>query len=143
MTNLLYGQEDRLLPWAAEKIGIPGFRTDAKTIGVERDGEVSAVAVYDCFSPADCNVHLASDGSKRWMTKEFLVAGFVFPFVQCGFKSITGLVPANRADVLAFDYHIGWSYVGIRHDCMPGGGDLVILEMLRARCKFIPEEFRQ
>ncbi|HTN66399.1 MAG TPA: N-acetyltransferase, partial [Burkholderiaceae bacterium] len=73
--RLIYGDEPRLLPWAAERIGIASFRRDAYTIGLERDGVLAAVAVYDNFSEGDCNVHLASDGSKRWMSKEFLLAG--------------------------------------------------------------------
>lgn len=141
--RVIYGEDDRLLPWAAERIGIMGFRRDATAIGLEKDGEIVAAAVYDCFTPADCSVHLASDGSRRWLNKEFLVAGFAYPFIQCGFDSITGLVPADNADALRFDLHIGWKTVGVRHKAAPGGKDIVILEMLRADCRWIPEEYRK
>src|SRR5574342_484831 len=101
--RLIYGEEDRLIPWALERIGIDCFRDDAKTIGLERDGSIAAVAVYDCFSAVECNVHLASDGTRRWLNRAFLVTGFAYPFIQCGFDSITGLVPADNHDALRFD----------------------------------------
>lgn len=142
-TRLLYGEEHRLLPWAAEKIGLSRFRDDAKSIGIERDGEIAAVAVYDTFSEVECSVHLASDGSRRWMTREFLVAGFAYPFIQCGFQSMTGLVPSDNEAALQFDLHIGWTYVGTRRSAMPGGRDLIILEMLRDDCKWLPKEYHQ
>lgn len=142
-TRLIYGEEKRLLPWALQRIGIDAFRKDAYSIGLERDGEIVAAAVYDCFSSFECSVHLASDGTRRWLNREFLVAGFAYPFIQCGFDSITGLVPADNEAAMRFDLHIGWKTVGVRHKAAPGGKDIVILEMLRADCRWIPEEFRK
>lgn len=138
--KIIYGEEEKLLPWAAERIGITSFRNDAVSIGLERSGEVVAVAVYDCFTDADCSVHLASDGTRRWMNKEFLIAGFAYPFIQCGFESITGLVPSDNETALNFDLHIGWKYVGTRHRAAKCGKDIIILEMLRNDCRFLPKE---
>lgn len=140
--RLIYCEDNRCLPWAAEKIGIAKFRSDAKTIGLERDGELVAVSIYDTFSTTECNVHLASDGSKLWLNKEFLIAGFAYPFRQCGFESITGIVPADNEDALRFNRHIGWNDVGVRHRAAPGGKDIIIMEMLRSDCRFLPEEWR-
>ena len=140
---LIYGQDDLLLPWAAERIGLGEFRKDATAIGQEKDGQIVAVVVYDCFTPVECSVHIASDGSRRWLNKEFLAASFAYPFMQCRFESITGLVQADNADALRFDMHIGWKTVGVRHKAAPGGKDIVILEMLRADCRWIPEDYRK
>ena len=142
MTELIYGEEETLVPWALERIGIGRFRDDAKTIGLKRRGQIVAVAVYDTFCEVECNVHLASDGSRRWMNKEFLLAGFAYPFSQCGFDSITGIVPADNEAAISFNEHLGWQRVGVRHKAMPGGKDVLLMEMLRENCRWIPKECR-
>lgn len=141
MATLIYGQEERLLPWAQKLTGVK-FRDDAKTIGIERDGEIRAVTVFDNFGETDCNMHIASDGSKAWMSKQLLLASFAYPFVQCGFLRVTGLVPADNEDALRFDEHLGFVREGYHPKAGPGGKDLVSMGLLRSRCRFIPEEHR-
>lgn len=142
-SRLVYGDDERVIAWAAERIGIGSFRRDATAIGLERDGVLVAAAVYDTFCEVECCVHLASDGSKNWMNKGFLIAGFAFPFKQCGFLSITGIVPADNETALSFNEHIGWKRVGVRHQAMPGGKDVVLMEMLREDCRFLQKEHKQ
>ncbi|QKW95407.1 acyl-CoA N-acyltransferase [Ralstonia phage RPZH6] len=96
-TNIVFDEDYRLIGWAAERIGIECFSHDAHAIGLERDGELVAVVVYDRFSPHDCHMHVASDGTKRWLVREFLVACFAYPFIQLGLRRVTGLVPASNA----------------------------------------------
>lgn len=142
-SRIIYGDEERLLPWAKDRIGLLEFRRDAHTIGLEKDGIIVAVAVYDTFSEVECNAHLASDGSKHWMNREFLVCGFAYPFIQCGFTSMTGVVPADNENAMKLNRHLGWVDVGVRHKALPGGGDIMVMEMLRENCRWIPEEHRR
>ena len=138
MANLIYGQEERLLPWAQERIGVV-FRRDAYTLGLEKDGELVAVVVFDGFSPTDACMHIASDGTRAWMNKSLLIAAFAYPFVQLGLLRVTGLVPASNADALAFDEHLGFVREGYHPKAGSDGGDLVSLGMLREHCRFIPK----
>lgn len=140
MTRLVYGEEERLLPWAQERIGVR-FRRDAYTIGLERDGEIVAVVVFDNFSEADVNMHIASDGSRAWLNKSLLVAAFAYPFIQLGLRRVTGMVPAKNTAALKFDEHIGFVREGYHRNATPDD-DLVSLGLLRQSCRFIPEEFR-
>lgn len=137
-TNLIYGQEDTLLTWAQDKIGVT-FRPDATTIGLEKDGALAAVVVYDGFSETDCNMHIASDGTRAWMNKALLLSAFAYPFVQLGLLRVTGLVPAHNAAALAFDEHLGFVREGFHPKAGPGGSDLISLGMLRDTCRFIPK----
>jgi RimJ/RimL family protein N-acetyltransferase len=140
--TLIYGQEERLLPWAAARSGASGFRRDAYSIGLERDGELCAVVAFDDFTDCNVNMHIASDGTRRWMNKELLVAAFSYPFVQLGLRRVTGLVPAGNAQALAFDEHLGFVREGLcRHGFVDD--DMVVLGMLRSECRFIPKEFRR
>lgn len=138
---LIYGNEERLLPWARERIGLSGFRRDAYSIGLERDRELVAVVVYDGFSDADANMHIATDGSKRWMNKELLLAAFAYPFNQLGLRRVTAMVPAKNTAALEFDEHIGFVREGYHPKALPGD-DLISLGLLRENCRWIAKEYR-
>jgi RimJ/RimL family protein N-acetyltransferase len=141
MSTLIYGQEDRLLPWAQERIGV-SFRRDAYTLGLERDGQLVAVVVFDSFGETDCAIHISSDGSRAWMSKELLISAFSYPFVQLGLLRVTGFVPASNEAALRFDEHIGFVREGYHPKAGPKGSDLISLGLLRKDCRFIPKEYR-
>jgi len=136
-SHLIYGQEDRLLPWAQERIGV-AFRRDAYTLGLEKGGELVAVVVYDGFSEFDCNMHIASDGSSAWMNKSLLVSAFAYPFIQLKLNRVTGLVPSKNEAALKFDEHLGFEREGL-HRKACGDDDLISLGMLKENCRFIPK----
>lgn len=142
MQKLIYDDQDRLLKWACERIGIERFRDDARAIGCERGGVIVATAVFDGFNDVDCNVHLASDGTKRWMSRDFLFAAMAYPFIQCGFRRLTGLVPAGNADALAFNEHFGFRREGFHRKAATDGGDIISMGLLRSECRFIPQRYR-
>ena len=139
--RLVYGENERCLSWASERIGGLQFRPDARTIGHERNGKLAAVCVFDGFSAADANIHVASDGSRRWLTRGFLAAVFAFPFIQVGLRRVTGLVPARNLVARQFNRRLGFDFEGLCRHALPDD-DIVVLGMLRSRCKFIPPEYR-
>lgn len=138
MATVIYGEEEHLLPWAQERVGVT-FRDDARTIGLERRGALAAVVVFDNFSETDAYIHIASDGSRAWMNKELLLATFAYPFNQLGLLRLTGLVAADNADALAFDENLGFVREGYHPKAGPGGKDLVSLGLLRENCRFIQQ----
>jgi RimJ/RimL family protein N-acetyltransferase len=134
-----YSEPERYLEWAAKRIGISAFRSDARAIGLERDGDLVAAAVYDTFSPGTCLMHIASDGSGRWLNRDFLFRMFAYPFIQCGFRRVTGLISASNAASLRFARHIGFQDEGVLREEAPDG-DVIVLGMLRRECKWIAED---
>jgi RimJ/RimL family protein N-acetyltransferase len=143
MSRLIYGDDERLIAWAADRIGVIGFREDARAIGhADEDDNLLAVTVFDGFSAVDCNIHIASDGRGHWLTRAFLAASFGYPFIQCGLRRVTGLVPATNRAALRFDEHLGFRREGYHPQANPKGGDLISLGMLREWCRFIPQEPR-
>lgn len=139
--KLIYDQQKRLLEWAVEHIGIDAFRPDAKAIGLVREDEITAVTVFDNFSKCDCNIHIASDGTRCWMNKSFLLASFAFPFLQLRLRRVTGLVREDNVDALDFDQKLGFVIEGRHPDAEPNGA-LISLGLLRRNCRFIPLEER-
>lgn len=156
MRQAVYGDDKRLIEWAAKRVGVSSFRFDAHAIGLvhindvaepdaDRDSagrRIAAVTVLDGFSKCDANMHIASDGSGLWLTREFLVRSFAYPFVQCGLRRVTGLVPAKNTEALKFDLHLGFRLEGRCRDALPDD-DIIVLGMRRIDCRFLPKEHRR
>lgn len=136
--RLIYGEEERLLAWASQRSGVT-YRRDAYTLGLERDGEIRAVVVFDTFSETDCCMHIASDGTRAWMSKDLLLSAFAYPFTQLRLLRVTGLVPADNEAALRFDEHLGFVREGYHPKAGPGGKDLISMGLLREACRFIPK----
>lgn len=139
MGELVYN-DDSLITWAAEKIGFEP-RPDVKAMGWKVNGVIRAVVLWDGFSECDCNIHVASDGNPHWLSRPFLAAAFMHPFVQWKLKRVTGLVPAKNTAALRFDLHLGFVKEGYLRKALPDD-DLILLGMLREECRFIPSKFR-
>lgn len=141
-SKVIYGDEVRMLPWALEKIGLAAFRPDARAIGMEKDGELVAVVVFDNFSDVDCHMHIASDGTRRWMNRELLVRTFAYPFIQLGLARVTGMVEEGNDAALRFDEHLGFQREGYHPQAGSDGRAMISLGLLRESCRFVPDQFK-
>lgn len=130
-------QRPAFLDWAQRVIGVR-LASDAKTIAAVRGDKILAVFCYDRFSDGDCNMHVASDGSRRWVSRALLCEAFAYPFVQCGLRRVTGLIAASNRDSLRFALHLGARIEGLCREGAPDG-DLFILGMLKRECRFIKQ----
>lgn len=141
MTQFVTEDRPALLAWAAERIGLSGFKPDAKALGIQRRGELVAVVVYDCFGPCDCNMHVASDGKGTWLSRQVLIEVFHYPFIQLKLRRVTALIPTKKTHAIRFNEHLGFKLEGLCPEAMPDD-DLQIRGMLRRECRFIPPEYR-
>ena len=135
--ELVYGENERVTKWMAERIGINSFRDDAVSIGIERNGELVGGAAFDTFSDRECVIHLASDGSKRWISREFIVSVFAYAFHQCYFRRLTAFVRASNAPSLKIVQQFGFKEEGRARCAGPDGEDLVMFGLLREECRYI------
>lgn len=141
MSEIIHRQDPAYLAWAAERIGIPSFRPDAKTLAIARNGQLSGVIVYDTFSSVDCNMSAASDGSTQWMSRELIRAMFAYPFIQLGLRRVTAIVASRNTQSLNYSLNMGFQVEGFCPHAMEDD-DVYILGMLREKCRFIPQSGR-
>ena len=139
MGSLVYDNPG-MVEWAAQRIHFEP-RSDVVAVGYESDGSLRCVVLYDGFSVADCNIHIASDGTGHWLTRGFLRAAFAHPFIQWNLRRVTGLVPAKNSDALRFDQHLGFVREGYIRHALPDD-DIIVMGMLREDCRFIPKKYR-
>lgn len=136
--RLVLDDKARCGAWALERIAhVPSWGEWFEAIGLERDGDLLAVVVYNLWSGADIAMHVAAMPGRRWMTRAFLRAVFRYPFVQLECQRVTGYVPASNADALRFDRHLGFVEEGRMREALPTGEDVLVLGMLRRECRWL------
>jgi RimJ/RimL family protein N-acetyltransferase len=105
-------------------------------IGLEEDGKLIAGVVYNEYNHVNINMHVASLGNKRWMTREYLWMCFDYPFNQLKVKRITAFIEDENKDAIRFDEHLGFKYEARMKDAYVNG-DILIYVMRQEDCRFI------
>ena len=135
MKRVILDQRDRCAEWARQRIPhVPSWGEWCEAIGLEDDGELLAVVVYNLYSSADIAMHIAAVPGRRWMTREFLRVAFRYPFVQLGCRRVSGYVPASNADAQRFDEHLGFRREGLMRHALPDD-DIIVYGMLREEAR--------
>lgn len=135
-----YDGAEQMVRWAEERIEGCRFRDDAKAIGMERDGALVAVVVFDTFSPSSCFVSLAA-AERHWFTREFAIRAMAYPFVQCRFARINCLISSRNRMSLTFTRQFGWRQEGVLREAGADGEDVLVFGMLRRECRYLSRAF--
>lgn len=138
MAELIYNDPERLKAWALERYPDAAVDGDTHALGYEIDGKLVVVCLFNGFTRWECNIHVVTDGSRRWCSRGFLAAVFAYPFRQLGLQRVTALVPAKNTDALVLDIRLGFKPEGVKRAAY-GDDDLVVLGMTRDSCKWLPE----
>ena len=135
MRRVILNERDRCAEWARQRIPhVPSWGEWCEAIGLEEDGELLAVVVFNLYSGADIAMHIAAVPGRRWMTREFLRVAFRYPFVQLGCRRVSGYVPASNADAQRFDEHLGFRREGLMRHALPDD-DIIVYGMLREEAR--------
>lgn len=126
----------RVGPWVCERTGGKFEPGCSAAIGWEEDGELRAGVLYDQFNGRSICMHVASDGSRKWMTREYLWVCFDYPFHQLGVNRIIGLVDSTNEQALRFDLALGFK-VECEIEDAGKTGSLVILSMSKDSCRWL------
>jgi RimJ/RimL family protein N-acetyltransferase len=149
MDRYIYPVADRpdvlaaMLAWAVERMratiepGFSGFRADATAIGREINGELAGVLVYDTFAAGDCLWHVASS-TKRWITRELIIRGVAYPFIQLKQKRITAMISEQNAPSLKLARGFGFVEEGRLRRAGSRDEDMIVFGMLRGECRWLP-----
>ena len=115
---ILYGVQgpvnNYLSAWAGERIGIADWGP-CKSIGVLRDHEVVAVAVFNNWIHPNIEISFVTS-SHRWATREAIRAILAYPFVQLQCKRITSTTKATNQRARAFLCRLGFREEGYHPD---------------------------
>ncbi len=125
-----------VVEWVAQKTNEFGnFGTDIG-IGWEKNGELVAGTAYANWNGVNVECHIASDESKKWLTKEYLWTIFDYPFNQLKVNRVTLCIGEGNKDSLRFAQHLGFKIEAQLTGAHPTGS-LIVLRMFREECRWI------
>jgi len=113
--------------------GSAPYREGVTCIGLERDGQLVAGAMFEHYNGSSICAHIAVTGR---FTREWLWFICHYPFVQLGCKVVIGLVPSQNTKARLFDENFGFKY----RTTIPHGdpsGDLCIYTLEPQDCRFL------
>lgn len=100
---------------------------EAVGIGMQKWDRVHKVwklcggVVYESYNGVNVVCHVASDGSKRWMNREFLWAIFDYPFNVQKVSRITVPIAVSNKDSIKFVENLGFTFETLLKDAHPSG----------------------
>jgi hypothetical protein len=125
--------------WVASKCRAPYNPAMDSCIGVLRRGELKGGCIFSDYTGpgGSVTIHVGSDETGRWATKEFVAAVFHHVFVWLDVNKLFGQVPTSAPPhVLQFNYHLGFQLEHLVKDVYPDG-DMLVLSMYKHDCKFL------
>lgn len=140
MKRIITDQSEAITKWVAHKIGEDQIPM-AYGVGLEHDGNLIAGVVYAQKTSANVHMHVASNGSRHWMTPEYLGFCFAYPFFHLKCERVTGFVRSDNIDAQRFDEHLGFIREGRLRRACADGTDLIVYGMLREECRFLTGKY--
>jgi len=137
MHSALEYDTNSVLPFAQSLIVGLRRSDDMRCIGLRKQGELVAAAVYEGFNGVNMWAHLAGAPGKRWMTRDFLRAGFAYPYLVCGVQRLSGYVEASNAEARRLNEHFGYQVETVLRGAAHDGGDVLIYVMWRKDCRYV------
>ena len=136
MISIVTNIDDYVKAWVAKRIGINGFGPST-AIGVQRDGQLIAGAVFHDYRPKNGQIEasIASD-SPRWATRSVLYSLFAYPFIQCDANRLLVTCDESNDKAMKMNKQLGFTPEGILRQ-MYYPNDAIIFGMLKDECKWL------
>lgn len=129
-----------VVEWVTQRLGVDRNAYGVKAIGLglcDPHGAMRAGVVYGPFNGYNVHAHIASDGTRRWMRREFLADMFAVPFIGMGARRITATTDAGNEPAIRFLRDLGFSLMGRLPESSSEGGDMLIYQIGRKECRWI------
>jgi RimJ/RimL family protein N-acetyltransferase len=131
MRRIVVGQP--VVEWVAKRTSEFGNFGASVGIGMEDEAGLIAGVVFADWNGPNIVAHIASDGSKRWMTKHYLWMIFDYPFNQVKATRITCLIGEGNKESRNLCEHFGFTLETTLESAHPSG-DLLVYRMWKKDC---------
>lgn len=128
---------DAVLEWVAKRTNEFGRFGNGQAIGWAAP-ELRAGVVYADWNGPNVVCHIASDGTRRWLTRRYLWAIFDYPFRQLKCERITVTIGEGNSASRRFVEHLGFTLEAALERAHPTGA-LVVYRMFRESCRWLHE----
>ena len=133
--NVITDDADRIGEWVCTRAGGTWVKGRGTAVGLEKHGRLIAGVIFEDYNGANINIHVASDGSKNWLNREFLWFSFYYPFVQLKVKRVTALVASTNDACNRFVKNLGFELEATLKDAHPSG-DILVHRITPDKCRW-------
>lgn len=134
--------QGELIAWAEDHFGIPRGSMPPETVAlgvIDASGSPLAVICVNAFYSHYCTMHVASNGSKRWLTRTVLRCIFGYVFELLGLQRVNIIVSVNNVPVQILALKLGFRMEGYARCGADDGSDGIVLGMLASECPWLME----
>ena len=142
MKRIVWDEPERIMRFVADRVGEKEL-FNYTAIGLEKDGELVAGVLYEQHNGPNVMMHVASDGSRHWMTRAYMAACFKYPFLVLKCNRVSGLVRADNVAAQRFDEALGFKLEGVLRQGAADGTDLFFYGMLRSECRYLDGRYHE
>lgn len=130
-----------LLQWMRERISgdIGAFdASECRTVAhvlvhEDKPAEVLAVVAFNRWSPFACEGNIASDGTRRWFSRDFAFTVYDFVFRHAGKTRFNFTVTVDNKDAIAMHESLGHEYVARLLDAFGENNDALMYGLTRSQ----------
>lgn len=124
----------------AEKIGVQPCADFQGLMWVDpKTYQIEWVVGFTGFIGKTCQGHMVNLTEAKYVPRKLLWASFDYPFNQLGLEVVFGILNSKNVSAASFDEKAGFKEIqrfpGVHED----GGDLILLAMKKAECRWIKE----
>ena len=106
---------------------------------VDEENKIEWVVGYTAFIGKTCQMHVVNLSGKAFLPKALLFGAFDFPFNYLGVEKAIAIVNSLNTRAMNYDLSLGFKEVLRLEGMHDDNGDLCVLEMNKADCRWIKE----
>lgn len=138
MYRIIGDQRSRGLEWSVPRLNAgQGDWDRASCLILEKDGDITAVAVYNNWYPKNSVEISIAAVEGRWLTRPFLSAVFSNPFIEWEMRRVGSSIAADNIRSIRFCEHLGFTQEGRIRQAAPNGQDLLLYGLLKSECRYL------
>lgn len=110
---------------------------DLQLVGWVTDDKLRMVVGLSGFLGKVCQIHVAMQPGFAFTPQEMLAGVFKLVFEDFQRETLVGIVNSNNEKAMKYDLHLGFKEVARLPGMHDDGGDMVVLALAKADCKYI------
>lgn len=140
--DIVYEQNQDYLAWAESRLlpertlNVPWEPRQVRWVAGRDAGGVIWVVVFSHFCRRNCELTIATDGSKRWATKRSLRVIFNYPFRTLGLRRVTFIVRDDNHKSQGLVLRLGATFEGRIRRLYEDTVDGIVYGMTREECRW-------
>lgn len=139
MRRIITGQDNRVARFVADRLGMHGNFGSCTSIGVEEGGKLIVGVVFTNYNGTNVFTHIASDCSRRWVSRHVLEFFGHYVFDQIKVRRVTSVIDDSNAASINFVEKVGYK-LEARLEGAAAAGDLLVYRLKRDDFRYMRNE---